>query len=94
MEVDEHQEDAVIREIEEELGISVTPESCVAEISHDYGDRDVDLFIWKCKPIDPDSVSPLEHDEIIWVDQHELLDLKWLPADLPLIEEWSLSGIP
>ena len=94
IEAGESQEDAIIREIEEELGISVVPESCVAEISHDYGDRDVHLFIWKCESVDPETVSPSEHDETIWVHQDELLSLKWLPADLPLIEEWSLSGIP
>jgi len=94
IEENETQEHALIREIEEELAILVSPISCVAEISHDYGDRVVDLFIWKCEPVDPDSIFPSEHDKVIWINQGELLDLKWLPADLPLIEEWASSGIP
>ena len=90
----ELQEEALVREIEEELGISVIPHSCVAEISHDYGDRDVELFIWKCETVDPSTIFPSEHDEIKWVSQDELINLKWLPADLPLIQEWTLKGIP
>ena len=90
----ESQEQAVVREIEEELGISVTPQSCVAQISHDYGDRDVELFIWKCAAVDPGAISPSEHDETQWVSQDELMNLKWLPADLPLVQEWASSGIP
>jgi 8-oxo-dGTP diphosphatase len=94
IEENESQEIALIREIEEELGISVSPISCVAEISHDYGDRDVDLFIWKCEPVDPASIRLSEHDKAVWIRKEGLIDLKWLPADLPLIEEWSSSGIP
>ncbi|MBP51004.1 MAG: NUDIX domain-containing protein [Candidatus Thalassarchaeaceae archaeon] len=94
IEENESQELALIREIDEELGILVSPISCVAEISHDYGDRDVDLFIWKCEPVDPASIILSEHDKSVWVGKDGLIGLKWLPADLPLIEEWSSSGIP
>jgi len=94
IEENESQELALIREIDEELGIMVRPISRVAEISHDYGDRDVDLFIWKCEPVDPASIQLSEHDKAVWIGQEGLIELKWLPADLPLIEEWSTSGIP
>jgi 8-oxo-dGTP diphosphatase len=54
----------------------------------------VKLQIWDCGVIDPDSIRLIEHDEIRWLSVDELLDVKWLPADLPIIERWKREGIP
>ena len=29
-----------------------------------------------------------------WLSQKELLDVKWLPADLPIVKKWYIEGIP
>lgn len=86
--------DALTREIEEELGMSVYPGSKVCEINHRYQDRDVSLHIFDCGIIDRQKVILLEHDESRWLSQEQLLDVKWLPADLPTIEAWYREGIP
>ena len=94
VEENESLKDALSREIEEELGVTVTPRSKVCEINHRYQDRDVNLHIFDCGIVDRKDIVLLEHDESRWLSQEELLDVKWLPADLPTIEEWYREGIP
>lgn len=90
----ENQNQALRREIMEELSIDVNPKIKLASISHDYEDRHIDLHIWDCGVHDPCSIKPLEHDEIRWLDISELDTVNWLPADVPLIKQWMLQGIP
>ena len=85
---------ALSREIEEEIGISVEPRNLVESISFDYEDRTVRLQIWNCGTIDSDSIILKEHDESRWLSKQELLDVKWLPADMPIIVRWMEEGIP
>ena len=94
VEENESLKDALSREIEEELGVTVTPRSKVCEINHRYQDRDVNLHIFDCGIVDRKDIVLFEHDESRWLSQEELLDVKWLPADLPTIEEWYKEGIP
>ena len=85
---------ALCREIEEELGILVTPKSKICVISHSYEDRDVELHIFDCGIVDADGISLNEHDDSKWLAREELLDVKWLPADLPTVQDWYHNGIP
>ncbi len=86
--------DALSREVEEELGVSVYPRSKVCEINHSYQDRDVNLHIFDCGIVNRQDIVLLVHDESRWLSQEELLDVKWLPADLPTVEIWHREGIP
>lgn len=86
--------DALVREISEELQLDVAPDRIVASLSHEYDDRHVSLDIWNCGVIDPKLVTPIEHDEVRWLDRGSLDSVKWLPADEPLIREWIESGLP
>ena len=81
----ESAEEALRREIFEELGILVNPKRIVASINHEYEDRFVSLDIWDCGKVDPQTVVAKEHDMVSWLDQSSLNSVKWLPAD---------SGIP
>ena len=90
----ETEKEALRREIMEELGIIVNPQSRVASLQYEYEDRFVSLSIWDCGVVDHESIDVKEHDLISWLDQSSLNTVKWLPADKPLIEEWMRSGIP
>jgi len=85
---------ALSREIDEELGILVEPSHLVESTSFDYEDRTVKLQIWNCGIIDSDCLSLNEHDESRWLSKEELLDVKWLPADIPIISRWLQDGMP
>ena len=86
--------DAVSREVNEELGIHITPGREVAKEFYRYEDRTVDLRIIDCGVIDPDSITLLEHDESAWLHREDLNEVKWLPADTPIIEAWMANGLP
>ena len=94
IEAGEEPESALIRELIEEIGVSTQPKFMVEQISHEYDDRSVKLQIWNCGVIDSNSIRLVEHDEARWLSADELLDVKWLPADLPIIERWKREGIP
>ncbi len=85
-------EDALIRELKEELGITVPPR-CLAPLtfaSHTYDDFHLlmPLYIsrtWEGEP------EPLEFQALKWVRAARLRDYEMPPADLPLIpilQDW------
>ena len=90
----ESMQEALSREIKEELGILVNPKSKICEIDYSYKDRDVNLNIFDCGLVDPQDITLKEHGDSRWLAREELLEVKWLPADLPTIEDWYLNGIP
>ena len=94
VEPDEEPASALIRELTEEIEVSPVPKYMVERVFYEYDDRSVRLQIWDCGVIDPASIRLSEHDEARWLAVDELLDVKWLPADLPVIERWSREGIP
>lgn len=94
IEAGEGPDSALIRELIEEIGVSTQPKFVVEKISHEYEDRLVMLQIWDCGVIEPATIRLSEHDEARWLSADELLDVKWLPADLPIIERWNREGIP
>ena len=85
---------ALSRELEEEIGVSISPCHLVESSTFDYDDRTVRLQIWNCGTIDPNQISLNEHDESRWLTKEELMEVKWLPADLPIISRWLVEGIP
>ena len=51
-------------------------------------------MVLNCGIIEEDRIKLLEHDEMKWLSKEELFDVNWLPADLPIVEKWSIEGIP
>ena len=85
---------ALAREIEEELGITIIPNRKVCEIDYQYPDRDVNLHIFDCGIVHEQDIVLNEHEELRWLSQDSLLDVKWLPADVSTIENWHRDGFP
>ena len=86
--------EAVSREVNEELGIQITPGKEVAREFYRYDDRSVELVIIDCGEIKPDSITLFEHDKSVWLNRENLSEVKWLPADTPIIEGWIANGLP
>ena len=85
---------ALTREIFEELNIEVSPLRIEEILIHEYDDKKVELMILNCGVIHPNKITLVEHDEMRWLSQEDLLEVKWLPADLPLLKKWSIQGLP
>lgn len=82
----ESPEDALVRELHEELGIE-TWNSCLAPIcfaSHAYEDFHLLMPVFACRKWDGIPVSK-ENQELAWVSASKLRDYPMPPADVPLI---------
>jgi 8-oxo-dGTP diphosphatase len=82
----ERPEDALIRELKEELSITVK-EDCLAPFSfasHSYADFHLLMPFYVCRRWEG-TVSATEHQALKWVRPRELSNYPMPPADLPLI---------
>jgi 8-oxo-dGTP diphosphatase len=83
----EEPQDALVREIREELGVQVELGARVdgpAAGAWPLGDRYV-MQVWLAK-INVGDPRPLEdHDQLRVLTRAELYDVSWLPADLPIV---------
>ena len=82
----ERPEEALIRELREELGIAVK-EACLAPLtfaSHTYEEFQLLMPLYVCRRWEG-IVTPLEGQQLKWVRPAKLKDYPMPPADLPLI---------
>ena len=86
LEAGERPEDALIRELAEELGIRVA-EACLAPLtfaSHPYPDMHLLMPLYVCRRWDG-TPEPREGQALKWVRPRALRDYPMPPADAPLI---------
>ena len=79
-------ENALIRELEEELGIN-TWNSCLAPLtfaSHKYKEFHLLMPLYVCRKWEG-IIKPRENQELKWYYPNQLMNVKMLPADIPLI---------
>jgi 8-oxo-dGTP diphosphatase len=82
----ERPEDALIRELKEELGI-VVKEACLAPLtfaSHSYEDFHLLMPLYVCRRWEG-TVAPHEGQKLAWVRPNRLKEYPMPPADVPLI---------
>lgn len=80
----EKAEDALIREIKEELEADITVDSFLQTIEYDYPKFHLILHCYLCS-LNTKEVHLLEHESARWLSTDELDSVAWLPADLSLI---------
>ncbi|NLJ55328.1 MAG: (deoxy)nucleoside triphosphate pyrophosphohydrolase [Intrasporangiaceae bacterium] len=85
VEPDESPVEALVREIDEELGCSIAVGEEVTTTTYAYDFATITLTTYWSELIagDPD---PTEHAEIRWLSPADLHTLEWAPADIPAIE--------
>lgn len=86
VEPDESFEDALIREIGEELGCTITVGSALETTTYEYDFAVVTLATFLCTLTSGEPRSN-EHSEEIWLPASELDALTWAPADVPAVEK-------
>ena len=82
---------ALQRELEDELRVSVHVAEYIGTSAHDYPDLKIDLVAYVCQ-ITRGQPEPVEHAELRWVALSALEALSWAPADQPLIALLSASA--
>lgn len=83
---------ALHRELLEEMKLNVEVGEHLMTIDHSYPDFDITLMFYRCKPVnltmDSDGYpqfTRLEHNAHCWLPPQEMSELNWCPADAPLI---------
>ncbi|WP_297743106.1 (deoxy)nucleoside triphosphate pyrophosphohydrolase [uncultured Tessaracoccus sp.] len=75
---------ALVREIQEELGCTVQVGEHLVDTEHAYSYGLVALSTYRCTIVDGEP-QLTEHSEARWVAIEELTQLDWAPADLPTV---------
>lgn len=84
----ESKEEALKREIKEELGCKIEVLQHVEDTTYEYEKVIVRLETFMARIIDG-TPELSEHAEIKWVTKENLSSLNWAPADIPAIEKLS-----
>lgn len=86
----EGEQDCLVREISEELAITVKPLKRLSDSIHDYSEKKVRLIPYVCRLVSGE-IDFAEHAEVRWFSPAELKELRWCAADLPVLEEYLLG---
>ena len=86
IEPEESQEDALKREIREELATEIEVGTLLSTIEYDYPKFHLTMHCYLCTIISGE-LSLLEHEDARWLTTDELDSVKWLPADKDVIEK-------
>ena len=86
----ESTEDALKREIREELATEIEVDELLTTMEYDYPKFHLTMHCYLCTIISGD-LSLLEHEDARWLAIDELDNVKWLPADKDVIEKLSTT---
>ena len=82
----ESPEDALVREIREELDSEISVDEYISTIEYDYPEFHLSMRCYWCSLISGDLVLK-EAEDARWLDVDTIDSVKWLPADITLIDE-------
>ena len=79
-------EDALAREIREELATEITVDRYVTTVEWDYPAFHLSMRCYLCNVVSG-SLTLLEHEAAAWLDREHLRSVQWLPADEAILDE-------
>jgi 8-oxo-dGTP diphosphatase len=86
MESGESSKQALVREIREELDTEIVVDSLLETVEYDYPTFHITLHAFLCHVV-TGALTLLEHEDAKWLDSSTLFSVKWLPADVQIIEK-------
>lgn len=91
LEQGETPEQALVREIREELDTEIEVGELIETVEYDYPEFHLTMYCFLCT-VKEGSLTLKEHEAAKWLAQEELDSVSWLPADLGLIEKLKTIG--
>lgn len=85
IEANESHQEALIREIKEELSVDIKVIDYIMTTTHQYNTFNLTMHVYYAK-ISYGSFILNEHVDHTWIDVHKLNTLDWAAADLPIVE--------
>lgn len=86
LEPEETPEDAIVREIKEELATDIKIEKFITTVRYTYPNFNLIMHCFLCSLI-TENIELLEHESAVWLDIEKLDELDWLPADLIVLND-------
>lgn len=86
IEVGETPQQALIREIQEELTVKIKVGKLIDTIEYDYPKFHLNMKCFLCVILDGDIILK-EAEDSKWLNKDELYGVNWLPADITLIDK-------
>ena len=83
----ESPEECLIRELMEELGVSIFISAPLSPATHSYLDFTVTLYPFTCR-IAGGIITLHEHHALQWIKPQRMPELDWAAADLPVVGEY------
>ncbi|MPW44755.1 (deoxy)nucleoside triphosphate pyrophosphohydrolase [Acinetobacter guerrae] len=85
VESEESYEEALIREIREELNLNIEVKEYLLTIKHSYPDFNIQLVTFSCMVNSIEELALNEHQDVQWYTIDDLEQLDWASADIPIV---------
>ena len=91
-ELNESKEEALIREIKEELNASIKVNDYICTVEYDYPNFHLTMHTYFCELLDDHielvcNGDKLEHESMKWLSKEELDSVDWLGADIEIVNK-------
>ena len=81
----ESPQEALVREIEEELDTTIEVGEHLCTVEYDYPKFHLTMHCYICSIVDG-ALTLLEHEAARWLKREELWSVEWLPADIEVVK--------
>jgi len=85
IEIGEIPEDALVREIKEELDSTISIVKKLTTVEHQYTTFDITMHAFLCQLVEG-SLTLSEHLDSCWLPKDRLFSVDWAEADIPIVE--------
>ena len=85
MEAGETPQQALRREIAEELAVDIEVGDLLGTVEWDYPKFHLTMHCYWCRVMDGKQLSLLEHEASRWLTRNQLWSVEWLPADCEVV---------
>lgn len=85
-------EQALVREIREELDMTISIDRHVVDVSYDYPQFHLEMGCYLCSIADG-TPHLLEHEAATWLETTNIDSVDWLPADVLVVDALKDQGI-
>ena len=82
----ESAQEALVREIREELDVDIRVGKLLETVEYDYPEFHLTMHCFICELLSEEIVLK-EHEDARWLKKEELDSVPWLPADITIIEK-------
>lgn len=86
IEIGETREEALIREIKEELELDINVSKYITTVEYDYPNFHLTMHCFMCD-VYGGEMQLNAHNAVKWVTLEELNELNWVPADILVVEK-------